>query len=95
LRAKVVGGKSEHDQTAFALIAVETLEVLVLWREAALRCDIDDEQDFASEFTQRAGRTVDLGDWDIINCAHGVSNPPSARGDSRYVRDKAVFIFAG
>jgi len=69
LRAKIVGWKTADDETLVAILFIKRFEPLILRRETALRCDVDDQQNFALVFGKRSRRSVDTRYRDIEDWA--------------------------
>ncbi|MNR24292.1 hypothetical protein D3C85_1413630 [compost metagenome] len=61
LAVEVVGGKGQHLETGRLMGAVEVFQAFVLRRQAALRGDVDDQQDPAGVVRQAVGLSIDAG----------------------------------
>ena len=75
LRGEVVGGETEHGETAILVALVERFETGVLRREAALGGDIHDEKNLATVRGERDGLIRQRGQWDFIKRCHAKSLP--------------------
>src|SRR5882757_8643699 len=73
LPSEVIGGEAEDLEAAVFVGAVELLETLVLWREAALGSGVDDEENLALVRSQSGGLAGDRVDGKFVEVWHGES----------------------
>ena len=59
LMAELIAREAEHREAAFAKAPMQRFEARILGSEAALACDVDDEQRLSSEIPERARLAVD------------------------------------
>src|SRR6185503_5448269 len=75
LMPELIAREAEHRETVVAPLAPQGFEALVLWREAALRRDVDDQERPAFELAQRALVAVDVLRREVVGsreaaCVH-------------------------
>ena len=63
---ELITGEPEHDETPVLELVVERLQSHVLWREAALARNIDDEQRLAAVVGHLLWRAVDGDEVDVV-----------------------------
>jgi len=72
LRTELVARETEDHQSLFPIALVQCLEAGVLWREAAMACRIDDQQNLARVFGQGLTSAGEALGGELVNgCAHG------------------------
>ena len=63
---ELITGETEHDETPVPETVVERLQSHVLWREAALACNIDDEQRLVAVDVHLQWLPVDRDEVDVV-----------------------------
>ena len=63
---ELITGETEHDETPVPEFVVERLQSHVLWREAALARNIDDEQRLAAVDVHLLWLAVDGDEVDVV-----------------------------
>jgi hypothetical protein len=71
LAAELVAREAEHLEALAVQLAVELLEALVLRREAALACRVDDQEHLALVARELDRLAVDVVDGDVVEARHG------------------------
>ena len=80
LLAELVGRKAEHREAARRDRLVELLEALILRGLAALRGDVDDEEDLAGEVGERGLGAVDAADGNVVEHGMGLAEERAEMG---------------
>src|SRR4051812_15832645 len=73
LRAEIVRRDSEHDKALVAVLPPECFQSLVLRRESAGRCGVDDEHGLAGEIRQLQRLAIDGCELEIMRGHGGTS----------------------
>ena len=91
LMAELVAREAEHGEAALAKAPVQRFEARVLRSEAALACDIDDQQRLAREIAERARLAVDCLERNVgweghaeLQLTSRLRSPPGARREAFY-----------
>src|SRR3984885_7613638 len=75
LMAELVAREAEHSEAALAKASMQRFEPCILRGEAALACDIDDQQRLSREIAEHARLAVDRVYCDVGGKEHGERAP--------------------